>query len=236
MGLFSRLFRWGQSEAHSVMDKLENPVKMTEQGIRTLRKDLEHAIKDLAHVKALAIKSSKEATLKKQLANDYENKAMLLLKRGQSGVIETEEADRLASEALKKKEEVMAQALTATQNLQMQEDIVNKMEVSIKKMKAQVSSWETELGTLKARAKVANASQKLNQHLAKADSNGTIAMLERMKDRVAEHEALAESYGELAASATDIDDEIDRALEDQSGSAAASDALSDLKAKMALKK
>ena len=40
MGLFNRLFRWGKSEAHTIVDKLEDPVKMTEQGIRDLQKRL----------------------------------------------------------------------------------------------------------------------------------------------------------------------------------------------------
>ena len=41
MNLFKRLFKLGQSEAHSAMDKLEDPIKMTEQGIRDMKKDLD---------------------------------------------------------------------------------------------------------------------------------------------------------------------------------------------------
>ena len=35
-GLFSRILRLGKAEAHSAVDKLEDPIKMTEQGIRCL--------------------------------------------------------------------------------------------------------------------------------------------------------------------------------------------------------
>ena len=34
--------------AHSVMDKLEDPIKMTEQGIRDLKKDLQASMESLA--------------------------------------------------------------------------------------------------------------------------------------------------------------------------------------------
>jgi phage shock protein A len=58
-------------------------------------------------------------------------------------------------------------------------------------------------------------------------------MLERMKQKVEEDEALAQAYGEVADVDTSIDSEIDRAL--ASGqSADAQDKLQKLKAKMGL--
>jgi phage shock protein A len=38
MNVFKRLFKVGEAEAHSALDKLEDPIKMTEQGIRDLKK------------------------------------------------------------------------------------------------------------------------------------------------------------------------------------------------------
>jgi len=51
MSIFSRLFKIGQAEAHSVVDKFEDPIKLTEQGIRDLKKDLMGAMTSLAEVK-----------------------------------------------------------------------------------------------------------------------------------------------------------------------------------------
>ena len=36
MNIFKRLFRIGAAETNSLVDKLEDPIKMTEQGIRDL--------------------------------------------------------------------------------------------------------------------------------------------------------------------------------------------------------
>ena len=69
-GVFKRLFKVAESEAHSAMDKLENPIKMTEQGIRDLKKDLEGSMKSLAQVKALTIQLKKEQAEKKHRATD----------------------------------------------------------------------------------------------------------------------------------------------------------------------
>jgi phage shock protein A len=57
-------------------------------------------------------------------------------------------------------------------------------------------------------------------------------MLERMKDKVAEEEALAESYAEIASESTSVDDEINNALESGSAEVKASDSLAALKAKL----
>lgn len=54
-----RLFRIGIAEANSAIDKLEDPVKMTEQGIKDLKSDLNKSLQALAEVKASAIRSKK---------------------------------------------------------------------------------------------------------------------------------------------------------------------------------
>ena len=57
MNIFKRIFRIGQAEIHSVVDKMEDPIKMTEQGIREMQDDLELALEAYAKVKALAIRT-----------------------------------------------------------------------------------------------------------------------------------------------------------------------------------
>ena len=60
-GIFQRLFKTGEAEAHALVDKLEDPIKMSEQAIRDLKKDLTESLKSLAEVKALAIRMDRAA-------------------------------------------------------------------------------------------------------------------------------------------------------------------------------
>jgi len=99
MGVFGRLFKVGEAEAHSIVDKLEDPIKMTEQGIRDLKKDLDSSLKALAEVKSMAIKANKEAADNRAKAKSYEQKAVLLLQKAEKGEIDAADADRLAGEA-----------------------------------------------------------------------------------------------------------------------------------------
>lgn len=62
------------------------------------------------------------------------------------------------------------------------------------------------------------------------DSSGTVSMLEKMKEKVSQQEAMAEAYGEISTENISLDDEIDGALSDKN--LKASNSLEELKAKM----
>lgn len=224
----------GEAEAHSAVDKLENPIKMTEQGIRDLKKDLDKSLHALAEVKAMAIRSKNDVQTFNNKAKDYEQKAMLLLKRAQNGDLDAGEADRLASEALVKKEENQEQASRAKAEQDKFESSVAQLDQNVKRIRSTISKYENELKTLKARVKVSTATKNLNKQMAQIDSSSTVSMLERMKEKVAQEEALAESYGEIANESKSVDDEIDKALEGGTAEAKAADDLAALKAKMGL--
>lgn len=231
MGLFGRLFKITEAEAHNVVDKLENPIKLTEQGIRDLKTDLDKSIRALAEVKATAIRSRREADNHKKLSDDYQRKAMMLLGKAQAGEISESDADRLATESLQLKEQNDSTWKVAQTNTQKFEQHVAKLDTNIQKLKSTISKYENELRTLKARAKVSEATKQVNKQLASVDSGSTVNMLERMKERVDQDEAEAEAYGEIALGNTSVDDEINSALS-TGGSAGGSDALAALKAKM----
>ena len=234
MNIFRRIFKIGQSEAHAAVDKLEDPIKLTEQGIRDMKEDLDKALNSLAQVKAMAIRAKKELEGFQSKAEDYEQKAIQLLKNGQGGNLDADEADRLASEALVQKEENLKHAARSMGEKQKFEQSVEKMDANIKRLKSTLAKWENELKTLKARVKVSSATKNINKQMAQIDSSDTISMLERMKDKVNQEEALAESYGEIAQEGRSVDEEIDQALSDSSTSK--TEELAKLKEKLGINK
>ncbi len=233
-GLFSRIISLGKSEAHSVVDKLEDPIKMTEQGIRDLKKDMEESMRSLAQVKSIAIRMRNEAENNKKQAADYEKKAMALLQRAESGAMEMGEAERLATEALSRKEDAGKNSIRISQELVNQEKMTNQLQRNVDKLRTTIQRYETDLVTLRARAKTAAATKKLNQQIANVDSGGTLAMLEKMKARVEEDESLASAYGDIADANTSVDDQINKALSSGAPLPGASDSLAQLKAKMGI--
>ncbi|HJP18834.1 MAG TPA: PspA/IM30 family protein [Nitrospinota bacterium] len=231
--IFQRLFKVGQSHAHEIINQFEDPIKMTEQGIRDLKKDLQGSMKSLAEVKGITIRMKKDAEDNKRLAADYERKAMLLLQKMQKGELDNADAERLATEALKKKEDASQKAVRLMKELEQQKKMSAQLQGNVDKLKSTVTTYENDLITLRARAKTAAATRKVNEQMAKVDSSGTISMLEKMKAKVEEDESLAQSYGELASADKSIDDELNAAL-GSGKTSAASDSLAALKSKMGI--
>ena len=214
------------------MDKFEDPIKMTEQGIRELKKDLEESMKSLAQVKGIVIRMKNDAENKKKLAADYESKAMALLQKAQQGSLDMAEAERLATDVLGRKETASQEALRLSKELTNQESMALQLQNNVEKLRTTVQRYENDLITLRARAKTAAATRKLNAQIAKVDSDGTIVMLEKMRNKVEEDESLAQAYGEIADSGQSIDDQITKALGEGSSTPGVSDSLTALKAKM----
>ncbi|MGB3590889.1 MAG: PspA/IM30 family protein [Nonlabens sp.] len=234
MNIFKRLFKIGQAEAHASINHMEDPIKMTEQGIRDMKEDLNKSIEAMAQVKALAIRSKNDKDEFDQKARDYESKAILILKKGAAGNLDAGEADRLAKEALSKKEEAQKNADRATTETDKFQKNVDQLQSTINRIKSNISGWENELKTLKARVKVSDATKNVNKQMAELDSAGTVSMLERMKEKVAQDEALAEAYGDVASTKDSVDDEIEAAASTKE--ARVEDDLEKLKAQLGLKK
>lgn len=218
MNIFKRLFRIGQAEIHAAVDKMEDPIKMTEQGLRELRADLAEATEAYAKVKALAIRAGNDQFHCQQESRNYAEKAILIMQKAQSGQIDLVKAEDLAREALSlhKKYHIESEELSE-QTVALQQSS-SEMLRNTEILKENMEKWEKELRTLKARVKVSKATEQVNKQLAQVDGNGIITMLERMKSKVEDQEALAQAYGELSKANNSKKEELNSILKDDSAS------------------
>ncbi len=212
MNLLVRILKFFQSEAHALVSRFEDPVKLIEQGIRDLKKDFDESMKSLAQIKAIAIGTKKELEVKKQIASDYEQKAMILLQKSQNGELETAEAERLAAEALKKRQEALKEVERLTADAKTYDASLEQMSKKILELKNKIKTSENEYNSLKARATVAKTTQKVNQQLSSISSESTSAMIEDMKRKISAAEDLAQAWGDTATIETTVDDEINKAI------------------------
>ena len=212
MNIFKRLFIIGQAEIHSAVGEMEDPIKMTEQGIREMKEDLNKSLEALAQIKAQAIRAKNDKNKKQSEADDYANKALLLMTKAQKGELEAQQAEKLAREALALKENFTIEATAFGEQQIAHENEVAELQKNIDIQRFNITKWENELKTLKSRIKVSKATQEVNKQMAQIDSNSTISMLERMKEKVEEEEALAQAYGDMAKNNVSVKDKIDKAV------------------------
>ena len=216
MNIFKRLLRIGQAEIHAAVEKMEDPVKMTEQGLRELREDLTEATEAYAKVKALAIRTENEQAHCQKESMNYAEKAILIMQKAQAGQVEIGKAEELAREALSLRRKFYSESEELGQQVMALQQSSREMLRNTEILKENLEKWEKELRTLKARVKVSKATEQVNKQLAQLDNNGTIAMLERMKAKVEDQEALSQAYGEVARSKHSMKDELDKFLKDDS--------------------
>ena len=203
MSLLKRILRIAKAEAHAVADKLEDPIKVTEEGIRELKKQLNEAIESLAQVKASQIRFEKEAINERERAKMLVKRAESILEKAKSGEISEEEAQKKVRELLERAEVHERNAKTLEEEAEKQREVAMKLQAKIEHLKNTIAKYEAELKTLKARYATAKAMKKINKQIAKVDPSDTISMLERMKEKVEEEEALAIAYEEITKEETE---------------------------------
>lgn len=216
MSIFKRLFRIGQAEIHAAVDKMEDPVKMTEQGLRELRIDITEATEAYAKVKALCIRSENDQHRCEQESRNYAEKAILIMQRAQSGQVDLHKAEELAREALSLRKKYYVESEELGQQVVVLQRSSREMQRNTEILKENLEKWEKELRTLRARAKVSDATLQVNKQMAQLDNNGTIAMLERMKAKAEDQETLAKAYGEIATDKNSLKEELNSLLKDDS--------------------
>lgn len=229
MNFFKRIFKIGQAEGHALAEKLEDPVKMTEQGIRDLKSNLQESMTALAEVKGQNIQNERKYKEQSDKSKKLEAKALKVLEKGKAEG-KDKEAEKHATELLEEQAKVAKQAATYKTAYTTTKKQVDAMQSKVNQLKDQISKFENELVVLKSRAKVAKTTKKINQELTSVDSSSTVSMLERMSAKVDEDEALAESYAELADADTSAEDEADDFLGEDAS--AVSDKLAALKSKV----
>lgn len=198
MNIFKRLLKIGQAEIHAIVDKMEDPIVLIAQGINDMKKELIAIEENYIRTRAMGIRIENVLRQKKEESDTLEGKAKLILEKSRLGEINPEIAEKLALEALKSKKDL----LTASQELNTQlEDnakFIEEINTHLEVLKFNISKWEKELTTLKTKRQINATSVLVNRQMANIERNSTIELLEQMKDKAADEEALAAALHEFA--------------------------------------
>jgi len=228
--ILQRLGKVAEAFTNKRIDQFEEPIMMIEQAMRDLNTQLSNAIQNMAELKASSIRLQRQLDEAVSNSIDCENKAAMILIKAKKGDIPVEKAEEFARLYLSDKNKYDKQANQYSQDCSKQTEEVKKWEILIENLKKRIESQKNELIMLKSRARSAEATIKINRQLSNVDPNGTIALLERMKEKIAGKEALTQSLGQMASQQLSVDEKLKNYL----GDANVSDALLELKNKVGL--
>jgi phage shock protein A len=189
MGIFSRFKTVVSSNINDMIAKAENPEKMLNQLLVDMNQQMVDSKKAVAMAIADEKKIERELAEQKRQSEDWEKKAMLAVRAGR---------DDLAKEALLRKQEYEGYFLQLKPQWEAQKSSVEKLKESLRQLQSKIDEASRKKNILVARAKRAEAQEKIQQTLSSMSGNSSaFDTFDRMSKKVDEMEAHAEASKEL---------------------------------------
>jgi phage shock protein A len=189
MSIFSRLKTLISSNVNDMISKAEKPEKMLNQLLIDMSEQLIESKKAVALAIADEKKLERETENQKNLSREWERKAMLAVQAAK---------DDLAREALLRKQEYDNAALEYQKQWEAQKSSVDKLKESLRELQNKIEEAQRKKNLLIARAKRAEAQQKIQNTISSVSGNRTaFDAFDRMAAKVDQMEAQAAAAQEL---------------------------------------
>jgi phage shock protein A len=223
MSILDRIFRVGKAKANTVVDKLENPVEMSEQILRELNEQLQKGIASEAEVKAIALGHRAEEKSNMDKSEEWKNKAYMLVDKMEKATDEEKaNLNHLAEVAAQNVKDYENKALLARQNAEREEKSLEVMDRKLKDLRDMITKTKNDVEMIKSQQKTAEASEKINMAMSSIDTDGLVQTMQRMKEKVTATELRAQAYAEVNDQTMSSEQEINKVLStDTPGSALA---------------
>ncbi len=190
MGIFDRLKTVLSSNINDMINKAENPEKMLNQLVIDMNQQMIESKKAVAMAIADEKKIERELLEQKRISEEWERKAVIAVKAAR---------DDLAKEALLRKQEAETYYLQLKPQWEAQKVSVEKLKDTLRQLQNKIDEASRKKNILVARAKRAEAQEKIQKTLASVSGNtSAFDTFDRMAKKVDELEARADAQAELA--------------------------------------
>jgi phage shock protein A len=178
MGIFDRLSTLIRSNINDLISRAENPEKMLNQLIVDMRSQLAKAKQQVASAIADEKKLSAQAEQEKQLAHDWEKRAIIAVQEGR---------DDLAKQALLRQNEHVQNAVTLHDTWVKHREETEKLKLSLRQLNDKIEEAKRKKNILIARQKRAEAHKRIQETMSSISDKSAFETFERMAEQI-EHE------------------------------------------------
>jgi phage shock protein A len=223
MGIFERFATMLRSNINDLISRAEDPEKMLTTLITDMRSQLDKARQQVAQAIADEKKLEADALAMKKQAEDWERRAMLAVQEGR---------DDLAKQALMRYNEALqgAQSLHETWVKSKQE--TESLKASLRQLNDKIEEAKRKKNILIARARRAEAQQRIQDTLSGMGDKSAFESFERMQEKIENNERKALAAAELQQEFTG--DNLMKEFEQLEYHGSSDQQLLELKAKMGL--
>lgn len=206
MSVFKRLRDLTLSNVYAMIEKAEDPVKLTDQYLRDMQDDLEEAEKAVAA----------QIALEKKFKQLYEEQEALVKKRDEQAHMAAQAKNLdLARRALEEKKAAEQKMNEYKASYEQNKLVADSLREKLGDMRKQVTELKNKRETLVARANAAKAQRNINKTMAGFGSDSSMNGLKRMEDKVLQMEAEAEASGEVYKKEKSLDEEFAKLNKDK---------------------
>ncbi len=206
--IFGRISTLVRANINALIDQAEDPEKMLDQLVRDYTNniaDAEAAIAETIGNLRLLERDHEEDV---QAATEWGNKALAASRkadelRAGGDSVGADKFDSLAKIALQRQIGEEREAKAAEPQISAQTEVVDKLKSGLNGMKQKLEELKGKRSELLARAKVAEAQNKVHDAVKSIDVLDPTSELGRFEDKIRRQEALAAGKAEIAASSLD---------------------------------
>src|SRR5512147_3177130 len=188
MGLFDRLSTLLRSNINDLISRAENPEKMLNQLIVDMKTNLAKAKQQVASAIADEKKLQADAESMKKQAEDWERRAMLAVQEGR---------DDMAKQALGRYNEHMQGAQQLHETWLKHKAETEALKLSLRQLNDKIEEAKRKKNILVARAKRAEAQQRIQETMSGMSDKSAFESFERMAEKIESMERKAIAAAEL---------------------------------------
>ncbi|MBP1999840.1 phage shock protein A [Paenibacillus shirakamiensis] len=211
MSIFKRLRDVTMSNINALIDKSEDPIKLTDQYIRDMQEDLQDAEKSVAA----------QIAIEKKFKQLYEEQEALANRRNEQAHTAAQAQNiELARRALEEKKAAEIKLSEYKTSYETNKASADNLRGKLEEMRKQLTEMKNKRETLVARYQAAKAQNEINKSLSGMNSDNASAGLKRMEEKMLQMEAQAEASNEISSKGKSLDEEFakmdkDQAVEDE---------------------
>ena len=216
-GLAKRTAKIAESESNSALDKLEDPVKMSEQIIRDMSKKLEGGLEGQAKYKASIKRKEKDIITLKARKEEWEEKAGKIKTKVKSEAISKEDAMEGLTTCLNTIENIKDTIEKEEKILSVQNGKYKEFSARVTRLKETIKEANESLRQLRADAELAKVNKEIGKEFASIDGvNNAASQLEKLREKVDADMALGDAYSDLENDNKTAEDKVNDLLDKDS--------------------
>ena len=183
-----RLVQLVRAQVTSWVQDSEDPEKILDQAVADMQADLIQLRQSVAQAIATQKRTERHCDQNHTLAKEWYNRAQLALQKGE---------EQQARDALTQRQTHLGVLTQLEGHIREQKAIVTQLKANMRELEVKIADARTRRDMYIARARSAEASQRIQEMISQVGTRNPMGALERMEDKVMALETQAEAIADL---------------------------------------